>query len=32
MFLDERQSVLDRGLMGLFDYRRYRRFGDRPKS
>ena len=30
MLLDERQGVLDRGLMGPFDHSRHRRFGDRP--
>ena len=30
MLLDERQSVLDRGLMGPFDRSRHRWFGDRP--
>src|SRR5215211_133981 len=32
MLLDERQSVVDRGLMGPFDHSRNRRFGDRPQS
>jgi hypothetical protein len=32
MFLNERQSVLDRGLMGLFDLSRHRRFSDRPQG
>jgi hypothetical protein len=30
MLLDERQSVFDGGLMGLFDDGRHSRFGDRP--
>jgi hypothetical protein len=30
MLLDERQSILDGGLMGLFDESRHRRVGDRP--
>ena len=30
MLLNERQRVLDRGLMGPFDGSRHRRFGDRP--
>ena len=29
--LDERQRVLDGGLVGPFDHRRHRRFGDRPQ-
>ena len=32
MLLDERQSVLDGGLMGPFDHGRHRRFGDRPQG
>jgi hypothetical protein len=32
MRLDKRQSVLERGLMGPFDHRRHRRFGDRPQG
>ena len=32
MLLDERQRVLDRGLMGLFDHSRHRRIGDRPQG
>jgi len=31
MLLDERQSILDRGLMGLFDHSRHRRIGNRPQ-
>jgi hypothetical protein len=31
MLLDEAQRVVDRGLMGPFDHRRHRRFGDRPQ-
>jgi hypothetical protein len=30
MFLDERQGVLDGGLMGPFDPSGHRRFSDRP--
>jgi hypothetical protein len=30
LLLDERQRVVDRGLMGPLDHRRHRRFGDRP--
>ena len=32
VLLDERQSVLHGGLMGLFDDGRHRRFGDRPQG
>jgi hypothetical protein len=32
MILDKGQGVPDRGLMGLFDHSRYRRFGDRPQG
>jgi hypothetical protein len=32
MFLNERQSVLDRGPMGLFDHSSHRRFSDRPQG
>ena len=32
MLLDERQRVLDRGLMGPFDHSRHRRIGDRPQG
>ena len=32
MLLDERQRVLDRGLMGPFDHRRHRRVSDRPQG
>jgi hypothetical protein len=32
MFLNERQSVLDRGPMGPFDDGRHRRLGDRPQG
>jgi hypothetical protein len=32
MLLDERQSVVYRGLMGLFDHSRHRRFGGRPQG
>ena len=31
LLLDEAQRVVDRGLMGPFDRRRHRRFGDRPQ-
>ena len=31
LLLDEAQRVVDRGLMGPFDHRRHRRFGDRPQ-
>jgi hypothetical protein len=30
MLLDERQHVVDRGLMGPFDRRSHRQVGDRP--
>jgi len=32
VILDERQNVLDRGLMRLFDDSRHRRVGDRPQG
>jgi hypothetical protein len=32
MLLDERQSVLDRGLMGPFDHNRHRRISDCPQG
>ena len=32
VLLDERQSVVDRGLMGPFDHRRHRRISDRPQG
>jgi hypothetical protein len=32
MLLDERQSVLDRGLMGPFDHSRDRRISNRPQG
>ena len=32
VLLDERQSVLDRGLMRLFDHSSYHRVGDRPQG
>jgi hypothetical protein len=32
MLLDERQSLLDRSLMGPFDHSRDRRFSDRPQG
>jgi hypothetical protein len=31
LLLNEAQRVVDRGLMGPFDRRRNRRFGDRPQ-
>ena len=31
LLLDERQRVLDRGLVGPFDHGRHRRIGDRPQ-